>query len=97
MSTYIPLSIRDTQYLTASIVIPYPNVHTFTYNQYAFSNRSYYYLQSIENTNFTTYYLHNIFIFIIYDSNTFRPYILAIFRELHVWFTCTVHMATCHR
>jgi len=24
----------------------------------------------------------------------FRPYILAIFRELHIWWTCTDYMAT---
>ena len=26
----------------------------------------------------------------------FRPYILAIFRKLQVWLTCTPHTATCH-
>jgi hypothetical protein len=36
------------------------------------------------------------FVFIIQSSYMFRPYILAIFRELQVWSTCTVYMAICH-
>jgi len=34
---------------------------------------------------FTTNHLNNVFIFVIHNSYMFRPYILAIFRELQVW------------
>ena len=35
--------------------------------------------------------------FITRGSYMFQSYILAIFRELQVWLTCTVYMATSHR
>ena len=38
-----------------------------------------------------------MFIFVIHSYYMFRPHILAIFRELHVWWTCTAYMATCRR
>jgi hypothetical protein len=47
-------------------------------------------------TNFTTNYLHGAIISNIRSFCMFRPYTLAIFRELQVRSMCTVYMAACN-